>query len=64
MSPYVYVQGQTIFIDLVPDTVLDGLYNIIMVIETMEFPNKSTKRGFYVNVLNACNYIEYWLVCS
>jgi hypothetical protein len=48
----------------VPTTVEDGVYNIILEIAPLSEPNKTTKRGFFVEVLNACNYIEYWQYCS
>jgi hypothetical protein len=34
LSPYTSVEDQTIMIDLIPDTFEDGLYNIVLLIQS------------------------------
>jgi hypothetical protein len=51
-------------IDFVPTTIPDDLYNIILEITPYGQSHKTTKRGFFVDVINACEYIQYWQYCS
>ena len=60
LSPYTTVENQTILIDLVPDTVEDGLYNIVLIIQSLDHSNKETKRGFFVQIGNACSFVAFW----
>ena len=40
LSPYVFVEDKTIYIEFVPETIDVGLYNMILTIEVLNYPNK------------------------